>query len=384
MKQAFLISCSDHYGHRMVYWDQALQSLGLTATYLTSDFGHTSKQVFHCTVPGCVQLHVRPYQKNLSADRILSHREFAVRTRHYLEALPEPPAILVCLLPPNFLARELKRYKRRHPEVRLIFDLFDLWPETFPSSRMKRLLALPFHIWASLRDKNLDAADFVTAECSMYREILTLDGSHSGTVYFALPPYKGPEFPAELPRDRAEIAYLGAINNLIDIPRIAALLRALSARLPVRLHVIGEGETRVAFCDAARETGAEVVFHGEIFDETEKHRILSGCHFGLNVMKDSVCVGLTMKSVDYLRHGLPLISSIGGDTAALLASRSIGLSLRAPEVTAASAADLIRGGTEHLSRSARETFDTLFSSHKAVAASQAALRQVLPDCEAAQ
>lgn len=377
MKHAYLISCSDHYGHRMGDWDRALQAFGIPATYLTSDFSHTAKETYSCTVPGCVQLHVRPYRKNLSADRILSHREFAIQVRRWLEALPDEPIVLVCLLPPNFLARELKRYKRRHPQVRLIFDLFDLWPETFPSSRMKRLLSLPFRIWADLRDRNLDAADFVTAECSLYREILSLDGSRSGTIYFSLPPYEGPEFPAVLPKDRAELAYLGAINNLIDIPRIAAFLRALSARMPVRLHIIGEGETRAAFCEAARAAGAEVEFHGEIFGEAEKHRILSGCHFGLNVMKDSVCVGLTMKSVDYLRHGLPIISTIGGDTAALLASRSIGLSLRDPERTAAAAADLISAGTGDFSRAACETYEALFSSHTAEASCISVLRRVL-------
>ena len=78
MKHAYLISCSDHYSHRMGDWDRALQAFGIPATYLTSDFSHTAKETYSCTVPGCVQLHVRPYRKNLSADRILSHREFAI------------------------------------------------------------------------------------------------------------------------------------------------------------------------------------------------------------------------------------------------------------------------------------------------------------------
>ena len=76
-KRAVLLSCSDHYNHRLYVIDSYLRSLGYETVYYTSDFDHTSKKVFRCTVPGCRQIHVRPYQKNLSLSRILSHRDFA-------------------------------------------------------------------------------------------------------------------------------------------------------------------------------------------------------------------------------------------------------------------------------------------------------------------
>lgn len=384
MSKAYLISCSDHYDHRMQYWDRSLRALGLETVYLTSDFSHSDKKPFCCAVPGCVQLHVPPYRRNLSLARILSHRSFARQAAAYLRALPEPPAAVVCLVPPNFLCRELVRWRRRCPGSRLVFDLFDLWPETFPSSRLKRLLALPFRIWSGLRDRNLGGADFVTAECGYFLRRLGRTGDRARAVYFALPPYEGPEpEAAPLPRDRAVLGYLGAINHLIDIPRITALIRALSARLPVTLHVIGEGESRPAFCEAARDAGAEVVFHGKVYDEAEKHAVLAQCHFGLNIMKDSVCVGLTMKSVDYLRHGLPLLSSIGGDTAELLAAEGFGLPLRRPEETAAEAARCIQSGTEPLRRAARDAFAAHFSSSQAEAACTEVLAALLRPAEEA-
>lgn len=70
------------------------------------------------------------------------------------------------------------------------------------------------------------------------------------------------------------------------------------------VHIIGEGERREELVQAIRDAGAQAEFHGAIYDEAEKHRILTRCRFGLNLMRDSVCIGLTMKSVDYWKHDL--------------------------------------------------------------------------------
>ena len=51
-KRAVLLSCSDHYNHRLYVIDGYLRSLGYETVYYTSDFDHTSKKVFRCTVPG--------------------------------------------------------------------------------------------------------------------------------------------------------------------------------------------------------------------------------------------------------------------------------------------------------------------------------------------
>jgi hypothetical protein len=48
-------------------------------------------------------------------------------------------------------------------------------------------------------------------------------------------------------------------------------------------------------------------------------------------MKPGVCVGLTMKSIEYLSHSLPLINNIRGDTAQLVRDLKIGVN--APPVS---------------------------------------------------
>lgn len=321
---AVLISCSDHYRHRMYLWDRCLQTKGYAPRYITSDFDHTSKKRFICEIPGCVQLPVRAYRKNLSVDRILSHRQFAKAVKDYLEV--QQPKIIVALLPPNFLTHYLAQYKKAHPDTILIFDIFDLWPETFPSGKAKKLLAPAFSVWAGLRDRNLAAADHITTECDLFREKLVLTDDAATTVHLCAEPVSIPCQP-QLANDRLVLCYLGAINNVIGIDQIAELLQKITPKKPVTLHIIGTGERQEEFTNRCRQAGADVIFHGAVYDAAEKMQIMQQCHFGLNIMKRSVCVGLTMKSVDYFRFGLPIINNIPADTERLVSRYDAGLSL---------------------------------------------------------
>lgn len=325
-KRAFLLSCSDHYKFRLHVVDKCLQAMGFETVYITSNYDHDTKAVFHCQVQNSIQIPVRPYKKNLSADRILSHREFAKKAFAFLEGLITPPDLLFVHIPPNFLAHYAAKYKKRHPQVKLVFDVFDLWPETFPGGKIKKLLAPAFTVWAAIRDRNLGAADYVVTECEMFRQKLGL-GERSTTVWQCAQALPEGSIRPELRSDGVYLCYLGSINNIISIPDICGLIKELAARKKVVLHIIGKGERQQEFVEEATAAGAEVIFHGPIYDEAEKLAIMNQCHFGLNIMKPSVCVGLTMKSVDYFRFGLPIINSIPADTQQLVCEQGIGVQL---------------------------------------------------------
>ena len=327
-KTAYLITCSDHYKFRLDVIDESLKAVGFQTTYLTSNFDHDTKSVFVSKVEGAVQIPVRPYQKNLSADRILNHREFSKKAFAYLESLEKEPDLLLVHIPPNFLAHYAAKYKKRHPKVKLVFDIFDLWPETFPGGLAKKVLAPVFAVWGALRDRNLGIADFVITECEMFREKLGLDSAKSGTIWQCAPALTVEKTQPQLRDDALVLCYLGSINNLISIPDICGLIKELSAKKKVVLHIIGKGETQQLFVDEATAAGAEVIFHGAIYDEAEKLAIMNQCHLGLNIMKSSVCVGLTMKSVDYFRFGLPIVNNIPGDTRQLVEEKGIGVQLQ--------------------------------------------------------
>ena len=327
MKKAVCISCTHHYHERIRPVETALESAGYDITYITSDFSHTAKEHYRVDLPHCVQIPTLPYTKNISPQRILSHIRFASDAMAQVRRIQ--PDLLYVEVPPNSLCRAAARYKKENPGVKLIFDIFDLWPESFPNSRAKQLLDLPFRVWAWFRNMGLPKADFVFTECDLFRQKLRkfLTEGKTETLYLCRETATV-QVPALLPGEEAlHLCYLGNINNIIDIPTIAALIGHIQKQRPVVLHIIGDGESRDRFIDAVQETGAQVEFHGKIYDAAQKQAIFDLCSFGLNIMKPSVCVGLTMKSLDYFAGALTILNTIEADTWALVAQRNLGINV---------------------------------------------------------
>jgi len=255
----------------------------------------------------------------------LAHYIFARKAIQEVKRIK--PDLLYVILPPNSLAWLASRYKRNN-KVKLVYDIYDLWPESFPSPKVKNLLKLPFIIWSSLRDKNLSAADFVITECNLYQTILKdmLKGIKTKTICLAKSEDRIDSKPV-LDKDRIHLCYLGSINNIIDIPKIKKLVKLMHEIKPTTLHIIGDGERKDFLIDEINSTGAIVEFYGKIYDSQKKQQIFDKCHFGLNIMKDTVCAGLTTKSIDYFQAGLPILNSIKADTSQIVEEYKIGINV---------------------------------------------------------
>jgi glycosyltransferase involved in cell wall biosynthesis len=76
-----------------------------------------------------------------------------------------------------------------------------------------------------------------------------------------------------------------------------------------------------------KEKGIDFKYLGLVFDETIKNEVFRKCHFGINMFKDKVIVGLTMKSLDYFRVGLPTVNMNIYDTGILVREYQSGLEL---------------------------------------------------------
>ena len=364
MKKAVCISCTHHYRERMAPVLATLRAAGYECTYITSDYNHYTKQHYRLTdLPNCEQLPTLAYTKNISIQRILSHMFFAKDAFARVEQIR--PDLVYVELPPNSLCAAAARYKKRHPKVKVIFDLFDLWPESFPDSRAKALLAIPFWVWGNIRNKNLPRGDLVLTECDLYRKKLTpyLQNTRQQTLYLCRPGATTREAKRLPEQETLHLCYLGFINNLIDIPAISALLGHLQQLRPVVLHIIGDGETREVFISAVEAAGAKVEFHGKIYDSDQKQAIFDRCSFGLNIMKDSVCVGLTLKSLDYFGGALPILNSIEADTWDLVESRGVGININRADLaaTAAQIAGITPAQQQAMAQNTLQMFEELFT-----------------------
>lgn len=361
--KAICISCFNYYDNRLTHVDKLLTDQGYDVTYITSDFDHIAKVKYKIDRPNTIQIKVNPYYKNLSIQRLLSHYIFSAKVFKQVRKIK--PDLLYVMFPPNSLVKFLSKYKKKN-KVKLIYDVYDLWPETFPSSQKIKILSLPFAIWRNLRDKNIKAADIVVVECGLYIEKLKhlLAGMNVDILYLTKKRsgYKQ-NTTVHIEQDIVNVCYLGSINNIIDISLINDLLASINKIKPVAIHIIGDGENRDLFIQTLKSSGIDVKFYGKIFEEDKKRVIFDQCSFGLNIMKDSVCVGLTMKSIDYFEASLPILNSIKADTSMLVEEHKIGFNLTSSNVEdiAIKVANLREEELLQMKKNTEIIFDELFS-----------------------
>jgi len=319
-----VIDCFNNYDIRIKPILDFFEYHNYECTYVTSDFDHREKKRYQCLDEKTIQIKVPKYSKNISFKRIISHIIFSYRA--YKKMLDLKPDCIYTIVPPNSITWFAKRYKMKYKNTKLIFDIYDLWPETMPIKKLKK--SLPFYLWGAIRNKNIKYADLVITECNLFKDILKnyLKETKAETLYLAKREINVVSKP-KLSEYEIHLAYLGSINNIIDIPKIKEIIETIKKVKSVTLHIVGDGESRQELIDAAQAGGATVEYHGKIYDSQEKQDIFDKCHFGLNIMKDNVCVGLTMKSIDYFQHGLPIINNIPADTAEIVEKYGVGVNI---------------------------------------------------------
>ena len=363
MKRVCIITDSTSYEPRADIVAGFFKEQGYHVDMLLSDFDHRAKKkrVLSSDASSCgitrTYINTRPYSKNISPGRLIYHHDFAKKVYRLLHKA-EAYDILYVMLPGNSLAPAAVSVSKEKGS-KLIFDLIDMWPESLPVSGIS--WTPPITYWRKLRDDKINKADCIITECRLYQKRLKLDPAKTVTMYWAKtegvkaedhkihgngkgystekastnePAGCSPSMNREDQTDNdIRIAYLGSINNVIDISLIIKILNAVNIACidkgagKVRLDIIGDGESREAFLDALKKAEISFNYHGAIYDEQKKREILSHCDWGINIMKPGVNVGLTMKSIDYLANGLRLINNIPGDTWEWVEKEHIGVNV---------------------------------------------------------
>lgn len=331
--KAIIISCFDWYDQRLELIYKYLKEKCEVLVY-TSDYDHIKKKEITNKNENCIYIHVPQYKRNLSFKRIFSHISFSINIKKILKE--EKPDIIYALAPVNSLVYICAKYKNKK-KCKLICDIIDLWPESLPMGNNRFIV--PYNIWRYLRNYALRKSDIIITECYYYIDRLKI--ANKKNVYTV------PLFKKINVNDRKSVethianlrinndkkiiklGYVGSINNIIDIEAIKKVCIQLKNRYDiVWVKIIGDGENKNAFINMLKQVGCEVDFYGKIFDEKEKIKILGECDYGLNMMVDTVSVGLTIKSIDYLSYGLPLINNIKGDTWELVNTKKIGVNIQ--------------------------------------------------------
>ncbi|MBQ6559508.1 MAG: glycosyltransferase [Erysipelotrichaceae bacterium] len=336
-----IVTCYESNEERVAFVKEACEERGYEVRVITSDFSHVRKTVRNSIPEGYHAIRTKPYYRNLSLTRLLSHRRFA---KDAFDLIGQEDADLLWVIAPaNSLIKEAARYQRKHPHAPIIIDIIDMWPESLPLRY--DMHAFPFSLWRNVRKKHLYCADHLVSECDFYQQILKEE--YSGkitTIHWA----KDEEFvrqPDRLSGNGLSLLYLGSINHIIDIDAIAKIISHIDEH--VTLHVVGDGESREAFVNELSRI-CEVIYYGEIRDEQRKSEIFSKCHAGINIYKDGLYIGLTVKCIDYFGHGLPIINNIKGDTYEMVEKNDLGINVAEDSIVSAKQLKQLRQNNEHI------------------------------------
>ena len=313
-----VITCYESNEERMGFVLDACTKKGYEVIGFTSNFSHIRKEKRNKVPEKYKTVNTRPYQKNLSLGRILSHIRFSKDVFACVEK--EKPDLIWLMAPANSLIAQAKKYKKKHPNTKLIIDIIDMWPESLPIKVNKN--GFPFSIWKNIRTKNIDCCDALVTECSFYHEILKNEyPGQITTIYWARDEHER-IINSNLSDEPFSLCYIGSINNLIDIDRFVEIVKGIN--VPIVFHVIGEGENTSLLLEELGKQ-CDVIYHGAIRDPKEKADIFSKCHAGVNVYKEGLYIGLTVKCIDYFEHGLPIINNIKGDTWRFVEEEDVGI-----------------------------------------------------------
>lgn len=325
-KTAYFISSTNHYNVRTGKFVNDYVKKGYDVIYVTSDFDHmTKKRYCFNEYKNSKQLHVISYKKNLSISRILSHLMFSYKTFYMLLACK--PELVYVEVPNNSLVKSSAKYKKIN-NAEIIVDVFDMWPESMPVKTKNMIVNWGFDIWRNFRNKNLKFADQIWIECDYYRELLSAQKINlpMETKYLKL---KNAETSIEMKvsEDEIDLCYLGSINNIIDISLIEKIVSELAKNKRTRIHIIGDGERKDEFLEILKQNSIEIIDHGKVYEIDKLQEIFNQCWFGVNVLREDLAIGITMKSISYFRGGLPIINTVEGDTSRFVEECNIGINV---------------------------------------------------------
>ena len=333
-KQRYWLMCEAfaRAGHQVVFW--------------TSSFSHARKGMRDRGSGIRDQgIEVRmiptlPYPKNVCLARIQSHRAYARewlrlaldnRTIEQSEQSNNPSLIITSS--PTLSAAAAALAIGRALGSKVVVDVMDAWPETFERLAPKglRWLTKPFLLGMYRTARQIyREADLVTGVCERYRKL-----TGRADYYLA---YHG----IELDRDRGSgigdqgwfagstrkirLVYAGNLGKTYDL---ATVVKAVEENGEFELDVAGFGEFK---CECPR-----VRFHG-LLSEQDLQALLGRCDVGIVPMRPDSWVGVPYKFCDYSQAGLTIVSSLGGESAALLEQYRCGVTYNAGDVASLVAA----------------------------------------------
>jgi glycosyltransferase involved in cell wall biosynthesis len=319
-------------------------------TWWTSGFDHFRKRHFlaherQAAAETGVQLEFLDgvsYASNVSLARLRNHGQLGRQFRHRAALAPVPDVILVSL-PTLELVREVANYANLH-RVPFVVDVRDLWPDVFVwaappwARRAIGLATWPMRLRAARAVAS--AAAVVGVSDGYLAWGLGLAGRERRSADVAIPLFgRGASSGAAMENlqvagvdfSKRLFVFGGSFGSSYDVEtlvRAGTLLSRETAEC-AQIVVAGDGAPRRMSGLRAMAASTGVVVLPGWLDAAQLRGLYARAYCGVAAYSAGALQSLPNKFVEYLARGLPILSSLEGEAAALLEQSGAGWSYRA-------------------------------------------------------
>lgn len=286
-------------------------------------------------------IHAGQYQHNISFQRYRHHRLLAKKFRAQANRLPTP-AVIVCAFPPIELAYEAVAYAQAH-RIPIIMDVRDLWPDIFvdKSPRLLRGVAklmLQPAFWKT--QCLLHNADSIVAVSQGYMAWAMTHAKRPRTnqdkvFYLGYDQHVGVnsgtkerlESFRRLVQDKVVFTFIGSFGHSYELRLLCDVAQLIAELGLSTIHFVLAGDGEQYHDIAYRAASLPNMSLLGWLNEPELRDLLALSHVGLSPCLHAAG-SLPNKPFEYLSGGLPILSSLEGEMAHIIAANDIGFSYR--------------------------------------------------------
>ena len=285
------------------------------------------------------------YRRNLGPGRLIDHALMALNLWRELRRVAQTdyPNVVFVGYPPIEVAWVLTRWAKAK-NIPTLLDIKDLWPEIFLSvgpdflQPLVKLAFAPYFVMARATMKNATKITAMTTSVVSWAYKFARVSVPADTRFFPLAPFA--DEPEEVRDDNARIwaeqfrvgankaitlLYVGNFTRTLNFsPLLDFLSIARKAELVVKLIICGGGDKKEEMCRLF-EDWDEVMFPGWI--SRKQHIALAKqCDFALVPYHCSPDfeISIPNKVLDSLALGMPILTSLDGETRQLVESHDLG------------------------------------------------------------
>jgi glycosyltransferase involved in cell wall biosynthesis len=302
---------------------QMLSENGNKLEVVTSSFYHATKrhrdynEAFLNSFDYKVTLLYEPgYRKNISLQRLKSHKIFAKSVMNYLKK-SEKPDVIFLVVPSLDVADSVSAYARKN-KIPLIVDIQDLWPEAFKMALNIPIISdMLFAPMLCKANRIYKRADRIVAVSDTYvQRGLKVNKNDNKGLYV----YIGSDLNyvseklklnhIEKPNSEFWITYIGALGHSYDIKLVIDSLKILNDEgiSNIVFNVMGSGVLADEFKRYGKSKGINANFMGQT-EYGKMMAVLKASDLAVNPIIGTSVSSIINKVADYAAVGIPVINT---------------------------------------------------------------------------